>query len=158
MESVQLPLKDIHYPDAIGWWPPAVGWWLLIVLVPLFIYFLIKLFRHVTRSTAIKSAKKMLADIKQDAAKNDVDKLREISVLLRRVAVSLEPRQQVAGLTGQAWLAYLDQGMKNQPFTQGVGQCLSNRPYQNNSSLDVDMNQLITLCQHWLKVQAKRKK
>ncbi|MDO8844722.1 DUF4381 domain-containing protein [Methylicorpusculum sp.] len=158
MESAELPLKDIHLPDAIGWWPPAMGWWLLVILIPLMILLLIKLIRHITRSTAIKSAKRILTEIKQDSTKNELEKLREISILLRRVAVSVAPRENIAGLTGQAWLDFLDQGMKDKPFTQGIGQCLINTPYQNKTSINVDINHLISLCQQWLKVQAKRKK
>ncbi|MDO9241607.1 MAG: DUF4381 domain-containing protein [Methylicorpusculum sp.] len=158
MESAELPLKDIHLPDAIGWWPPAMGWWLLVILIPLMILLLIKLIRHITRSTAIKSAKRILTEIKQDSTKNELEKLREISILLRRVAVSVAPRENIAGLTGQAWLDFLDQGMKDKPFTQGIGQCLNNTPYQNKTTINVDINHLISLCQQWLKVQAKRKK
>ncbi|MDO8938733.1 MAG: DUF4381 domain-containing protein [Methylicorpusculum sp.] len=158
MESAELPLKDIHLPDAIGWWPPAMGWWLLVILIPLMILLLLKLIRHITRSTAIKSAKRILTEIKQDSTKNELEKLREISILLRRVAVSVAPRENIAGLTGQAWLDFLDQGMKDKPFTQGIGQCLINTPYQNKTSINVDINHLISLCQQWLKVQAKRKK
>jgi hypothetical protein len=158
MESAQLPLKDIHLPDVIGWWPPALGWWLLVILIPLMILLLVKLMSYIKRSTAIKSAKRILTEIKQDATKNELDKLRDISILLRRVAVSVAPRQNIAGLTGQAWLDFLDQGMKDKPFTQGIGQCLINTPYQNKTSINVDINRLIVVCQQWLKVQAKRKK
>ena len=32
MDQNALPLRDLHLPDAIGWWPPAPGWWVLFVL------------------------------------------------------------------------------------------------------------------------------
>ena len=32
-ELQQLPLRDIHLPEAVSWWPPAYGWWLLVVLL-----------------------------------------------------------------------------------------------------------------------------
>ena len=31
----QLPLRDIHLPDAVAWWPPAFGWWIVAALVVL---------------------------------------------------------------------------------------------------------------------------
>ncbi len=27
MEPSELPLRDLHLPDAVGWWPLAPGWW-----------------------------------------------------------------------------------------------------------------------------------
>ena len=64
MQPTQLPLKDIHLPEAIGWWPPAIGWWLLAVLIPLSIALLYWIYKRLTRKTAIKTAKKNLAAIK----------------------------------------------------------------------------------------------
>ena len=32
MDPEQIPLRDLHLPEAIGWWPLAPGWWLLIAL------------------------------------------------------------------------------------------------------------------------------
>ena len=33
MDENALPLRDLHLPDAIGWWPPAPGWWVVIALL-----------------------------------------------------------------------------------------------------------------------------
>lgn len=32
-------LRDIHLPEAIGWWPPAPGWWILALLLLVSIVF-----------------------------------------------------------------------------------------------------------------------
>ena len=32
MDPDQLPLRDLHLPEAVGWWPLAPGWWVLIAL------------------------------------------------------------------------------------------------------------------------------
>ena len=32
MDPDQIPLRDLHLPEAIGWWPPAPGWWFLALL------------------------------------------------------------------------------------------------------------------------------
>ena len=33
MDPEQIPLRDLHLPEAIGWWPLAPGWWVVIALV-----------------------------------------------------------------------------------------------------------------------------
>ena len=32
MDPEQIPLRDLHLPEAIGWWPLAPGWWILIAI------------------------------------------------------------------------------------------------------------------------------
>ncbi len=156
MPPVDLPLRDIHLPEAIGWWPPAPGWWLLAVLLPLLGVTLFRLYRHLTRKTALKTAKRILAAIRQDKAMDDLTKLSEISILLRRVAISTAPRAQAAGLTGKAWLAYLDRSMRGTPFSEGAGQYLSDARYRKEVPDGLDVARLIDLCEDWLKAQAKK--
>nr|WP_036252941.1 DUF4381 domain-containing protein [Methylobacter sp. BBA5.1] len=155
MEPAQLPLRDIHMPEAIGWWPPATGWWLVAVSLPLLIFLLVWLYKRLTRKTAVKTAKKMLAQIKQDPTLDNHSKVVELSVLIRRVAISVAPRTQAAGLTGRAWLAYLDGSVKGSPFSEGIGCCLSDAPYRKTQLADAEISHLISLCEDWLKAQAK---
>ena len=158
MEPEKLPLRDIHLPEAIGWWPPALGWWLLAILIPLFLALIIWLYKHITRNTAIKAAKKLLLQIKQDNQRDNCDKLKELSALIRRVAISKSGRSKCAGLTGHQWLEFLDRSVKGEPFTQGIGRLLANAPYQKNSPTDTEIAQLTDLCENWLNAHSKRKK
>jgi hypothetical protein len=148
-----LPLRDIHLPDAISWWPPAIGWWLLLVLIPLIIFGAWWLYKRLTRNTAVKSAKRLLITIKDDPNSDALQKLQQLSIWLRRVTMSLDPNQNNAGLTGKAWLAYLDNGVEGSPFSQGIGQCLSDVQFRQTAPNDLDINALITLCETWLKGQ-----
>lgn len=157
MPATDLPLRDIHLPEAISWWPPAPGWWLLAVSLPLLTGVSIWLYRYLARKTAIKTAKKKLAAIRQDAKLDDFGKLKEISILIRRVAVSIAPREKTAGLTGAAWLAYLDSSLKDRPFSDGMGRHLSDAPYRKTPPDGLDIMQLISLCEDWLKAQTKQK-
>lgn len=149
----QLPLRDIHIPETIGWWPPAIGWWLLLALIPLLCFFVFWLYKKITRQTAVKSAKKLLAVIRQDNDSDDLHKLLQLSELLRRVAVSVAPRAQSAGLTGQAWLHYLDRSVKGSPFTEGVGRCLADTHFRKSTPDNLDIAALSRLCDEWLKAQ-----
>ncbi len=158
MPTTQLPLKDIHIPEAIGWWPPAIGWWLLAILIPALIVLLYGLFKFLTRKTAIKTAKKNLDDIKQNLALDNITKLRELSMLIRRVSISVNPRTEVASLTGRQWLEFLDKSVTGAPFSEGCGQLLADAPYRNTPPTEQEISQLIDQCEDWLKAQIKQAK
>jgi hypothetical protein len=152
MEPQQLPLRDIHLPEAIGWWPPAIGWWILAALIPLLFWFIVWLYKRITRKTAVKTAKKLLLALQQDTSLSDKDKLGELSALMRRVAISQSPRAETASLTGQAWLKFLDKSVQGAPFTQGAGKVLADAHYQKSITA-VDIVPVIKLCETWLKAQ-----
>ncbi len=158
MEPVQLSLRDVHLPESIGWWPPAVGWWLLAIAILLICICCIWLYKHVTRKTAVKTARNMLSFVQQNVALNDQEKLEQVSAVMRRVAMSVSPRNETAGLVGLNWLEYLDSTVKGNPFTSGAGRYLANTHYQQFSSSDLDINAVIGVCEDWLEVQKEYKK
>lgn len=153
MES--LPLKDIHLPADVSWWPPAAGWWLVAILLPPILVGLAYLYKRLRWQTALKTAGKVLKAIRQDHARDSLQRLAELSVLLRRVAISVSPRSEAASLTGDGWLAYLDASMQNEdaPFSRGVGRCLADAHYRRVAPADTDLEALFQLCERWLKRQ-----
>lgn len=152
MQPTQLPLKDLHLPEAISWFPPAIGWWLVAILLLLTVWFLYWLYKRFTRKTAFKIARQLLTNIK-DSPMDNAQKLAELSAWLRRVAITIAPREQTASLTGQAWLTFLDSSLKDSPFTTGVGRCLADAPYRPTAPSETEISQLISLCENWLKAQ-----
>ena len=42
MDPEQIPLRDLHLPEAIGLWPLAPGWWVTITLAVIFLGFLVR--------------------------------------------------------------------------------------------------------------------
>lgn len=157
MQATQLPLKDIHTPAAIGWWPPAIGWWILAILVLLLVGLGVWLYKRATRKTALKTAQALLAEIKLNTEQDGRQKLQSVSALMRRVAISISPRSEVASLTGSAWLAFLDKSATDISFQTGVGQLLAQAPYQQTTPSQSDISELISLCEDWLKHCPKRK-
>jgi hypothetical protein len=157
MLSNPLPLRDIHLPEAISGWPPAIGWWLLAVLMPVTLLLAYKLYNYLTRKTAVKAAKKLLAALQDNGKLDNGQKLAALSVLLRRVAISVSPHTGVAGLTGAAWLEFLDSPLNGTPFSTGVGARLIDAPYRKTPVADAELAQLMTLCENWLAQCVKRK-
>ena len=84
----ELPIRDIHLPETIGWFPPAMGWWFIAILIPVSTYFLIALIQRLLQKTAIKDAKKLLKQLQANDSLTPLEKVCELSMLLRRVAIS----------------------------------------------------------------------
>jgi len=145
----ELPIKDIHLPELIGHWPPAIGWWLLLVALIMLVVLSWWAVKQITQKTPIKQAKQLLGDIERDHD-DDLHTLQQLSCWLRRVSISVSPRHDSAGLTGDAWLHYLDKDLDDSPFTQGVGRHIIDAPFRQTTPDNVDMAALISLCKTWL--------
>ena len=72
----------------------------------------------------------------------------ELSILLRRAALTLFPREQVAGLSNEEWLQFLDNTGGEGQFQQGAGQQLAIAPYMTNPAVDADA--LYVLVRSWI--------
>lgn len=149
-----LQLRDIHLPGAVSWWPLAIGWWLTPLLLVLLALAFIVLRRalHKRRHSAHKKiAQAELQRIKQqyvDSADDALHSLRELSVLLRRVALSYLPREHSASLTGEAWIAQLNQLAQHKVFNQQHLELLTHGVYQ--PQLEADLTPLLKQCEQWL--------
>jgi hypothetical protein len=139
---VDLPLRDIHLPPAVGSWPPAIGWWLLFGFLLAAVYFG---WRSWQRRRLQRLA---LARLKALARRPNPQLPAALSCLLRQAVISHYP-PHAAGLTGQSWLEFLDRPLSGRPFTTGVGRCLLDAPYR--AEPQVDNAALIALCRRWLK-------
>jgi len=148
LDPQQIPLRDLHLPEVIGWWPLAPGWWFLITLaVAALAYFSYRSFLKWRRNAARRIALRELARI-QHEYQHGVDEISlaiELSELLRRTMLAYAPRYEVAGLTGEGWLRWLDRGLEDHPFSQGPGQNVESLPYRRPDALedDVDVEGLI---------------
>ena len=151
-DPVDLPLRDIQLPDPISWWPPAPGWWVLMAVVIISIVsilFLLK--RHKQyRSSVSFLANLEFQKIKDQFLENNNKQflIAELSVLLRRVSMSISDRKHTAALTNESWLRFLDQYTENHEFSKGVGRSLINAPYQMTPQFDAD--ELLELVSSWL--------
>ena len=150
---MQLPLRDVHYPGAVSWWPPAPGWWILLAVVLLtagIIWWWQRRKRRLMAS-ALRAARIEFDQLRtRYAADQDARLLvRDLSILLRRLCVSIFPRTDSASLTGDRWLEFLDRPLPASRFTAGPGRILLDAPYRPQVAA-AEMEPLLELCDEWL--------
>lgn len=143
MDPTQIPLRDLHLPDPIGWWPLAPGWWLLIATAFLGLCYLARLGwlrwrRNRLRRVALRELTALTRDYEQGAEL--VTLSIRLSELLRRAMLAYAPRREVAGLTGAAWLGWLDRGLEDRPFTTGPARVLEELPYRRERPDDASLD------------------
>ena len=157
MNETTLNLRDIHLPEPVSWWPLAPGWWILLaitVIIALFTYTAIKIYRN---RQLLRDITVELDQIKLqfENSNNKSQLAKSLSVLLRRANITYNPRTNVAGLTGESWLAWLDKTSKktaaNSRFQSDTGKILLSAPYlPDDATLDFNADELIQLCETWL--------
>ncbi len=148
MDPQAIPLRGLHLPDPVGWWPPAPGWWVLMAVLVIGCGFLVRAWlRRRARSAARRKALKQLEESRSAYAyhRNPVVLGAEVSELLRRTMLAYAPRSEVAGLTGDAWLAWLDRDLDQPRFREGAGRSLLELPYLNpeTTAADVDIDGML---------------
>jgi hypothetical protein len=158
MDPTQIPLRDLHLPEAIGWWPLAPGWWFLIMILLAGIVYLSYRSIQKWRRNAMRRVALMELSRIQREYKKGVDEITlaiELSELLRRTMLAYAPRIEVAGLTGKRWLQWLDQGLDDRPFSEGPGQNVESLPYRRPDAVedDVDVQGLIEAIKTRLRTQ-----
>jgi hypothetical protein len=147
-----LPLADIHLPTEPGYWPLAPGWWILmglIVLALLLSYWFYR--RHQAqayRRKALIAFKHLQTEFKRNA--NLEQFLQASGLLLRRTALTAQPKAFNPALKGDDWLYWLDNyGSKQSHFLSDTGKALTQGIYQKNPQVNLaELNQMI---EDWIK-------
>ena len=157
----QLPLRDIHLPGSVSWWPPAPGWWLLAgaVLATAAFSLYWRRRRKRLRLSAINLAREELTWIREQFVihEDPVASVRRLSALLRRLSISLFPREQTAGLIGGSWLEFLDRPMASRVFSEGHGRLIVEAPYRAGVKKE-EVETLLSVCDEWIAAIAVNRK
>ena len=92
-------LHDLVLPPAVPWWPLAPGWYLVIALALVAVMWMtLRAWRQWQSNAYRREAARELASLESSAA---------IAELLRRTALAIAPRSEIAEKTGAAWLDWL---------------------------------------------------
>lgn len=146
-------LRDLHLPPApilVG----VAGWQVVVALSLLLLVLAATLWwgRRWLRRRSQRAALRALAELAREhgRAADTTRLVRGLSGLLRRYAMARFGDAGVEGLTGPAWLQFLDRHGGGGAFCQGVGSVLETRPYQASGACDEAA--LLALVRRWLQV------
>jgi len=146
-----LDLSPIITPSAPSWWPLAWGWWAVIItaiVVIALVFFIIK--RRQKNQYAKNEA---LACFRNSQPSNTLSPSAAQDIV-RQAALSYFPRDKVAGLSGDDWLAFLDAQLAKPLFVAKQSQW-QQALYQDaalmNDEQKMDQQQLVNDCETWLR-------
>lgn len=150
MPMDSLPLRDIHLPLPIGIVPLALGWWFLIAaLLIAILVVLILILRH-RKPTALRQALKEFDCLFAKNELNDVVQYQEISLILKKLAVTTNLREDVAGLSGKEWILWVRSQVGNTTLSDQLLDFLKFGPYsskgqiiQNKDAFRTEMQNLL---------------
>jgi hypothetical protein len=151
-----IDLHDIHAATAPEFWPPAPGWWLLAVVVigtTLFVG------RHLIKAWRRRQLQNhILVELETLNARSPAEVATHVSTLLRRVALMCFERNEVASLSGDAWLSFLDRTGGNGAFSSGIGNVLATAPYAAHDANDADSEALLSLARQWIRQNLRQQR
>jgi hypothetical protein len=92
-------LRDIAIPDPPSYWPPAPGVWVALGIVIAIVLLVRWRLRAIRERNAYRKAGLVLLGYVRTS--------HDVAVVLKRVALAVFPREQVASLYGDDWVAFL---------------------------------------------------
>jgi hypothetical protein len=144
-------LHDVVAPSAAPWWPPAPAWYwfmaaaslaLLIIAVIALRQWLRNRYRH-----------EALAELARLEAAQRPEFIEHLAELLKRTALSVWPREEVASLTGPEWLAFLNRTGGNAKLAINLGSELERAAYDPHTAAtlnDAQRRELTAFVRDWL--------
>ena len=137
-------LHDIVTLPPVSWWPPTPAWFVLGALV--FFVAVLGAWHGFRRRRANAYRRAALQELET------MSEVRRLPALLKRTALAAWPREEVAGLSGRAWLDFLDRSAGMKEFTQGAGRILPDLAYGNpDTPAEEDLSTLTRLAERWIR-------
>lgn len=141
-------IDEIILPEAISLWPSTLGWKLLALFLFVFAAFkTTKAIRRWWHDRYRREALRRLSALAPEA------KLASLPLLLKATALHAYPREQVAALSGEQWLGFLDAHCKKVSFCVGTGSRLLDIAYLPEEQWclnEAQANELIGMSRTWI--------
>ena len=147
-------IDEILLPEVVPWWPSAPGWKVLgLIFLTWLLLRGIQLTRRWWRNRYRREALRRVKQLQQQAGGNALDVVAFLPYYIKVTALQAYPRAEVASLSGESWLAFLDAHYSGPPFTEGTGRKLlavSYLPREQWQLNDSESDRLIQMVRQWI--------
>jgi Domain of unknown function (DUF4381) len=152
-------MHDVVDPQPVSMLPETIGWWLLLVLIlGVGAWWGWQTWRRYEAQAYRRAALAELEWLAPAVRHRDPAALGELAALLKRVALHLRPRTEVAALTGEPWLRWLDSRYAGSGFSAGPGRLLLELPYRPPAVFEElpapELAKLLELVHGWMETHA----
>lgn len=153
-------IDEIILPADISWWPSTIGWKTLALLLFIFVsYRLFKFgqswWKNRYRREAIRQLSELQLSTQQQASDNCLlTVIEKLPFYLKTTALQAYPRDQVAQLSGAAWIDFLNLKTGSEHFDPTISDQLltiSYRPKEQWQLTEEQCLNLINLTTLWIK-------
>ncbi|HEV7309765.1 DUF4381 domain-containing protein [Ensifer sp.] len=163
LDAALRGLADIALPPPVSMLPQTLGWGVLAGLVLLAI--LVALWRWYQRWEANRYRREALADLRQIEARLAAPATRgaaltALPVLVKRTALSVWPRETIAGLHGTGWTGFLDAHSGGPVFPIASARFFEEAEYRGTAALDAipetEARTYVAAARHWIEAHHVR--
>lgn len=142
---------EVVAPAAINWVPQTAGWaWLGVALLALLLRYGWQYVRRWHRNRYRREAQVRLRRLAKTA--NHDAWLIELNKLLKLTALATFSREQVARLSGQAWVDFLERQCPTPTFSAQQRQLLAVGTYRHATLSDETRQQLVAASIDWIRM------
>ncbi len=145
-------IDEIILPEAVSWWLSAPGWQFLgFFLGVVLLVYIWRLTKRWYQNRYRRKALQLLEQLEQNTSLTEI--IAKLPFYIKTTALHAYPRTDVASLTGNDWLAFLDDHYSGPSFQQGTGRHLLTISYQSSDKWqfnDDEATQLLNMSRQWI--------
>lgn len=149
-------LHDIVTPPPVSIWPPANGWYIamsmtLVMIAIVVLYSVVQYRAGAYKRAALGELESLTYRL--DAGENPAALLNEAAGILKRTAIKAFSRTEVAGLSGERWVEWLNKKGKGTPFDGRKALLLSDLIYGRSADSLVtpdDFRDVVRAMRFWI--------
>lgn len=139
-------LREIPLPEPVSYAPQTAGWYILgVLLAAALVWFGVRWYRSWRTNRYRRTALAELAVLEQ---RGDLGAL---PALVKRTALCFTPREEIAGLSGDRWLEFLDRTAGDSSFTTGAGRLLPRLAYAPAPLDEGETSALVGAVRRWIR-------